>query len=118
MSDAKTKEHSPPTVAFRLNATLHELLSQAAERCGQSPNEYARTVLVQSLQNELPLEVLDRLNRLQSDQTQLRSAIAMALEAVLLNTTDLDEDRVAAWIRKKIIASSERHTARDGGTPC
>jgi len=118
VADAPAKESSSTTVAFRLNAALYDLLKQVAERCGQSPNEYARTVLVQSLQNEVPLEILDRLNRLQSDQTQLRSAIAMALEAVLLNTTDLDDERVAAWIRKRILETATRHASEEGGPRC
>ncbi len=53
---------------------------------------------------------------METDQKQLRSAIAMALEAVLLNTTDFDEAKVASWIRKKIAPGESPSTGREGGT--
>lgn len=101
-----------PTVGFRLPAEYHAKLRGRAEALGLGVHECARVLLIQQLDGDRPAEApdpaaaaesLELLRALRDDQQQLKEGMARAIEAVLLNTTDLPETKVRRWVRNKIL---------------
>ncbi len=106
------------TVGFRLSAEHHAKLRRRADALGLGVHECARVLLIQELdgvemtdgRSVTQEESLELLRGIRDDQQQLKEGVARAIEAVLLNTTDLAESKVRRWVRDKILGGDSLHS--------
>ena len=94
------RERDSQIVSFRLGGALLESLSTNAADLHMSRGEYARTLVVATLQDETRLEELVEIRELRSDVTLLRDELARALEAVLANVTGAEEQEIKTYVSK------------------
>ena len=71
-----------------------------AESAGVSIHVYARMLVTTSIGQ---LEISNGINAIRDEQLALRIAIARAIEAILINTTDLEETTIRRFTRDKLL---------------
>lgn len=98
-----TKKSASEPVSFRLARPLHERLAgEAIARGIDSPDLYARALVVGVLQDETRLQLIEELHAVREDLRRLRADVATALEMTLINVGNAPTDRVQEFVSKNL----------------
>ena len=100
----KKPKRTTYTIGFRLPDDDPNLkrLERGASECGMSIHTYARFVLVQALEEVERGRVSEELEALRDQMRELRNDVATALETVLMNVTELDEEEVRSFVTEQL----------------
>ena len=105
----KKPKQTSYTIGFRLSDSDPNLerLEKGASQHGMSIHAYARLVLVEALEERERRRISEELQALHEEIGALRNDVATALEAVLMNVAEIDEEEVRSFVTENLRRSSQ-----------
>jgi hypothetical protein len=85
-------------VSFRLDEQYLERLKKEAARYGISAGDYARRIVLDTLEDTERHKTQDELRELKRQIAELRNDVATAVMALLVGAGKVDMDEARAWV--------------------
>ena len=86
------------TISYRVDSAILTQLEKGAAPYGISVHEYARQQLLEKLENKGEARILGEIKATRGSVDDLQNAIAMALQVILMNTTQTPPETIRDWI--------------------
>lgn len=91
-------------VSFRLDEHYLERLKSVAAKYGMSPGDYARRIVLDSLENTENRKVLDELRSMKHGISELRGDVVTATLALLVGAGKVNMEEAREWVSKNLKA--------------
>jgi hypothetical protein len=100
---AKAAARTVP-VSFRLPAKYKQALADRGKELGLSPGEFARKVIIESLNDDFHTHVFEELARIFREVQTGRDDLATVAKALMVTAGHQSEEEVQAWINEALHA--------------
>ena len=91
------------TVGFKLNSRSRKELEQRATRCGKTPGELAREIVLGVLAGEEEADLLKiKIAALEGEVKSLRRGLGNTAEALLVISEKVTKEQAKRWVKENI----------------
>lgn len=89
-------------VSFRLDEQYLERLKKEAAKYGMSAGDYARRLVINTLEDSERRKVQDELRDVKREITELRGDLATSVLALLVGAGQIEKSEARDWVRENL----------------